>query len=106
MARGESKVARLQETPAKKSRKRKPPKASSGLVEVRTPEPSEEVEPESEVPNEVQDSPVPSQGDPAPNSAKGESSQVPSEAPPMAAVAPPPITKVEMGEPRRVGTPA
>ena len=57
------------------------PKASSGLVEARAPEPSEEVEPEPEVPNEVQDSPVPSQGDPAPNSAEGESSQAPSEAP-------------------------
>ena len=33
MAGEESKVARLHETPAKKSRKRKPPKASSGLVE-------------------------------------------------------------------------
>ena len=83
MARGESKVARLQETPAKKSRKRKPPKATSGLVEARAPEPSEEVEPE---PDEVQDSPVPSQGDPAPNSAEGESSQAPNEAPPVVAV--------------------
>ena len=44
MAGGESKVARLQETPKKKSRKRKPPKASSGLVEARAPEPFEEVE--------------------------------------------------------------
>ena len=35
---------------------------------------------EPEVPDEVQDSPVPSQGDPAPNSAEGESSQAPSEA--------------------------
>ena len=68
----------------KKSRKRKPPKASSGLVEAWAPEPSEEVEPEPEVPDEVQDSPVPSQGDPAPNSAKGESSRAPSEAPPVA----------------------
>ena len=85
MAGGEFKVARLQETPAKKSRKRKPPKASSGQVEARAPEPSEEVEPEPEVPDEVQDSPVPSQGDPAPNSAEGESSQAPSEAPPVAA---------------------
>ena len=85
MARGESKVARLQETPAKKSRKRKPSKASSSLVEARAPEPSEKVEPEPEVPDEVQDSPVPSQGDPAPNSAEGEFSQAPSEAPPLAA---------------------
>ena len=85
MAGGESKVARLHETPAKKWRKRKPPKASSGLVEARAPEPSEEVEPEPEVPDEIQDSPVPSQGDPAPNSAEGESSQAPSEAPPVAA---------------------
>ena len=46
MARGKSKVARLQETTTKKSRKRKPLKASSGLVEARAPEPSEEVEPE------------------------------------------------------------
>ena len=43
------------------------------------------MEPEPEVPDEVQDSPVPSQGDPAPNSAEGESSQAPSEAPPVAA---------------------
>ena len=69
-------------TSAKKSRKRKPPKASSGLVEARAPEPSEEVETEPEVPDEVQDSPVPSQGDPAPNSAEGEFLQAPSEAPP------------------------
>ena len=85
MAGGESKVAKLHETPAKKSRKRKPPKASSGLVKARAPEPSEEVESEPEVPDEVQDSPVPSQGDPTPNSAEGESSQAPSEAPPVAA---------------------
>ena len=85
MAGGESKVARLQETPAKTSRKRKPLKASSGLVEARAPEPSEEVEPKPEVPDEVQDSPVPSQGDPALNFVEGESSQAPSEAPPLAA---------------------
>ena len=85
MAGGKSKVARLYETPTKKSRKRKPPKASSGLVEARAPEPSEEVEPEPEVPDEVQDSPVPSQGDPALNFAEGESSQASSEAPPVAA---------------------
>ena len=72
MAGGESKLARLQEAPAKKSRKRKPPKTSSGLVEAWAPEPSEEVEPEPEVPDEVQDSPVPSQGDQTPNSAEGE----------------------------------
>ena len=53
MARGESKVARLHETPTKKSRKRKPPKVNSGLVEARAPEPSEEVEPKPEVPDEV-----------------------------------------------------
>ena len=85
MARGKSKVARLHKIPAKKSRKRKPPKASSGLVEVRAPEPSEEVEPEPEVPDEVQDSLVPSQGDPASNFAEDKSSQAPSEAPPVAA---------------------
>ena len=85
MAGGESKVARLQETPAKKSRKRKPPKASSGLVEAQGTKPSEEVEPEPEVPDEVQDSPVPCQGDPAQRSAEGESSKVPSEALPVAA---------------------
>ena len=85
MAGGESKVARLHETPAKKSRKCKPPKASSGLVEARALEPFEKVEPELEVPNKVQDSPVPSQGDPPPNSAEGESSYAPSEAPPVAA---------------------
>ena len=53
MAGGKSKVARLHETPAKKSKKRKPPKASSGLFEARAPEPSEELESEPEVPNEV-----------------------------------------------------
>ena len=74
MARGESKVARLQETPAKKLKKRNPPKASSGLFGARAPEPSEEVELEPEVPDETQDSPVPSQGDPAPNFTEGESS--------------------------------
>ena len=77
MAGGESKVARLQETSAKKSRKCKPPKTSSGLFEARVPEPSEEVQPKPKVPDEVQDSPVPSQGDLAPNSAEGESSHAP-----------------------------
>ena len=43
-------------------------------------------EPEPEVPDEVQDSPVPSQSDPTPNSAEGESSQAPSAAPPVAAL--------------------
>ena len=52
MAGGESKVARLQKTPVKKSRKRKPPKASSGLFEARAPEPFEEVESEPKVPDE------------------------------------------------------
>ena len=85
MAGGESKVVRLHETPVKKSRKRKLLKTSSGLFEARAPEPSEEVEPEPEVSNEVQDSPIPSQGDPAPNFAEGESSQAPSAAPPVAA---------------------
>ena len=84
MAGGESKVVRLQETPEKKSRKRKPPKASSSLFEARAPEPSEEVEQEPEVPDEVQDSPVPSQSDQAPNSVEGESLQAPSVAPPVA----------------------
>ena len=74
MAGGEPKVARLQEAPTKKSRKRKPPKASSGLVEARAPKPSEEVKSEPEVPDEVQDSPIPSQSDLVPNSAEGESS--------------------------------
>ena len=83
MAGGESKVARLHEAPAKKSRKRKPLKVSSGLVEAWAPEPSKEVEPEPEVSDEVQDSPIPFQGDPAPNSAEGESLQAPSEAPPV-----------------------
>ena len=50
MAGGESKVARLQETPAKKSRKRKPPKMNSGLAEARASELSEELDPEPEVP--------------------------------------------------------
>ena len=86
MAGGESKVARLPETPAKKSRKRKPLKASSGLFEVRASEPLEELEPEPKVPDEVQDSPIPSQGDPAPNFVEGESSKAPSAAPPVAAL--------------------
>ena len=86
MAGGESKVGRLHETPAKKMEEgAKPPKASSGLFEARAPEPSKEVEPEPEVPDEVQDSLVPSQGDLAPNSTKGESSQAPSAAPPVGA---------------------
>ena len=45
----------------------------------------EELEPEPEVPDEVHDSLVPSQGDLTPNSAKGESSQAPSAAPLVAA---------------------
>ena len=73
MAGGKSKVARLQETPAEKSRKRRPPKASSGLVEAHASEPSEELEPEPKVSDEIQDLPVPSQGDPASNSEEGES---------------------------------
>ena len=85
MAGGESKVARLQEKPTKKSRKRKPSKTSSGLVEAGAPEPLKKLEPEPKVPDEVKDSPVPSQSDPAPNFAEGESSQAPSEAPPVAA---------------------
>ena len=85
MAGEESKVARPLETPAKKSRKRKPLKASSGMFDARAPEPLEKLEPKPEVPDEVQDSPVPSQGDPAPNFAEGESSHAPSEAPSMAA---------------------
>ena len=42
------------------------------------------MEPEPKVPDEVQDSPIPSQGDLAPNSAEGESSQAPSKAPSVA----------------------
>ena len=78
-------MARLQETPTKKSKKHKPLKASSGLFKARALEPLEELEPEPKVSDEVQDSPVPSQGDPALNSTKGESSQAPNEAPPVAA---------------------
>ena len=74
MAGGESKVARPQETPAKKSRKCKPLKVNSGLVEAGAPEPLEELEPEPKVLNKIQDSPVPSQGDPQPNFAEDESS--------------------------------
>ena len=81
MAGGESKVARPHETLTKKSRKRKPPKGSSGLIEARALEPLEKLEPDPKVPNEIQDSPVPSQGDPVPNSAEDESSQAPSKAP-------------------------
>ena len=44
MAGGESKVARPYETLAKKSKKRKTPKARSSLFEARALEPSEEVE--------------------------------------------------------------
>ena len=78
-------MARPQETPTKKSRKHKPPKASSGLYEARASEPSEELEPEPKGSDEVQDSPIPSQGDPAPNSVEGESSQALSEALPVVA---------------------
>ena len=39
-------MARPQETSVKKSRKRKPLKASSGLFEARAPKPLEELEPE------------------------------------------------------------
>ena len=60
----------------------KPPKASFGLVEARAQEPSEELELEPKVSDEVQDSPIPSQGDSAPNSTEGESSQAPNKAPP------------------------
>ena len=74
MAGGKSKVARIQETPAKKSKKHKLLKASSGLVEARALKPLEELESEPEVSDEVQDSPVPSQGDPMPNCTKGGSS--------------------------------
>ena len=77
-------MARPQETPAKKSRKRKPLKASSGLFEARASKPLEELEPKPEIPDEVQHSPVPFQGDPAPNFVEGESSQAPSEASSMA----------------------
>ena len=84
MAGRESKVARLHETLAKKSRKRKPPKASSGLVEVQASEPLENLEPKPKVPDEVQDSPVPSQGNLVPVSVEGESLQTPSEALPVA----------------------
>ena len=61
------------------------PKTSSGMFEAQAPEPSEEVEPEPEVPDEVQDSPVPSQGDSVPNSVEDKSSQVPSTPLPVAA---------------------
>ena len=67
-------MARPQETPAKKSRRASPPKASSGLLEARTPEPSEELEPKPKVLNDVQDSPIPSQGDSVLKSAEDESS--------------------------------
>ena len=56
----ESKAARPHETPTKKSRKRKPLKASSGVVKARAPKPSEELELEPKVPDEVQESPIPS----------------------------------------------
>ena len=83
MAEGESKVASPHETPARKLRKHKRPEASSGLFQASAPEPSEALEPKPEVPDEVQDSPVPSQGDPALNATEGESSYAPSEAPPV-----------------------
>ena len=53
MVGGESKVTRPQETPAKKSRKRKPLKVSAGLFKAWAPEPLEELDPELEVPDEV-----------------------------------------------------
>ena len=52
-------MARSQETPTKKSKKRKPPKASSGLLEARASEPSKDLEPEPKVLDEVQDSLIP-----------------------------------------------
>ena len=85
MAEGESRVARLHETPVKKFRKRKPLKASSGLVKARAPKPSKELESEPKVSDEVLDSPIPSQGDFVSNSVEGESLQAPNEAPPVAA---------------------
>ena len=78
-------VARLQETPTKKLKKRKPSKTSSSLVKARASKPSEELESVPKVPNEVQHSLIPSQGDAVPNSTKGESSHAPSEASPMVA---------------------
>ena len=77
MAGGESKVARPQETPTKKSRRRKPQKSSSGLFKARALEP---LELEPKVLDKVQISPVPSQGDSVLNSMEGESLQVPSKA--------------------------
>ena len=73
-------MAKPHETPANKSRKRKPPKMNSDLHKARASEPLEELESEPEVPDEVQDLPVPSLGDPAPNFAEGESSQAPNKA--------------------------
>ena len=77
-------MARPHETSTKKSRKCKPPKASFGLFEAPALEPSKELEPELKVLDEVQDSPVPSPGNPVEYFAEGESSQAPSEAPPVA----------------------
>ena len=78
-------MARPHETLGKKSRKRKLLKASSGLFKAWALKPLEELESEPKVPDEVQDSPVASQGDPAPNSAEDESSQAPKEVAPVAA---------------------
>ena len=55
------------------------------MFKARAPEPSEELESEPKVSDEVQDSPIPPQGDPAHNFVEGESSHAPSTAPPVAA---------------------
>ena len=70
-------MVRPQETLAKKSRKRKPLKVSSGLVEALATEHFEERELESKEADEVQESLVPSQDDPVPNSTEGESLEAP-----------------------------
>ena len=48
--------------------------ATFGLFKPGAPELSKKLEPDPKVPDEVQDSPVPSQGDSGSNSAEGESS--------------------------------
>ena len=69
----------------RRNRGTKAPESEFWPVRGRAPEPLEELEPEPEVLDGVQESPVPSQGDPAPNSTMDESSKAPSAAPSVAA---------------------
>ena len=78
----ESRGVKLRELPAKISRKRKAPKASSGLVEAPAPSSLHERESEPKDWDDVQGSQVPSRDDPASDSAEAESSMAPRVGPP------------------------